>query len=101
MATIDVARNEEGYLLDPSAWSEDVATAIAEEAHIELTPRHFEVIEFCRTDYEKTGKSPGVRRITKAGKIPTKEMYALFPWSVSTLAARAAMSRGTRFPNAG
>ena len=44
-----------------------------------LTDRHWTVIEFCRTDFEAQGDAPTLRRITKVGGVPTKELYQLFP----------------------
>ena len=84
--TIEV--NPEGFLVSPDDWSEEVAHEIASAHGIELTPRHWEVISFCRTDYQQTGKPPGVRRITKFGGIPTREMYQLFPKGPGKLAAK-------------
>lgn len=84
--TIEV--NAEGFLVSPDDWSEEVAQEIASAHGIRLTPRHWEVISFCRNDYQKTGKPPGVRRITKFGGIPTREMYQLFPKGPGKLAAK-------------
>lgn len=86
----NVEVNEEGFLLDPTQWDEAVAEAIAEKEQIALTDRHWDVIRFCRKDFEATGKPPGVRRITKVGGIPTKEMYSLFPGGPGKLAAKLA-----------
>jgi len=80
----------EGFLVDPQTWSPEVAQELANQNQITLTDRHWEVLRFCRTDFEATGKSPGVRRITKVGGIPTKEMYALFPRGPGKLAAKLA-----------
>ena len=85
-----VVLNDEGFLTNPQQWSEAVAARLAGDVGIELTDRHWEVIRFCRDDFEKTGKSPGVRRITKVGGIPTKEVYALFPKGPGKLAAKLA-----------
>jgi tRNA 2-thiouridine synthesizing protein E len=83
-----VQLTEGGFLANASDWTPEVARALAREAGIELTDRHWQVIEFCRADFEKNGEPPGVRRITKVGKIPTKEMYALFPGGPGKLAAK-------------
>ena len=75
-----VQLDEDGFMADPSEWSKDVATALAEEIGITpLTDRHWQVIEFCRSDFEAQGDAPTLRRITNVGGVPTKELYQLFP----------------------
>lgn len=72
--------DEEGYMLNASEWDEDVAAALAEEIGINpLTERHWEVINFCRSDFQVQGDAPTLRRITKVAGVPTKELYQLFP----------------------
>jgi tRNA 2-thiouridine synthesizing protein E len=86
----NVQVNDEGFLVDPAEWSKEVAETLAQDANIQLTDRHWEVIEFCRRDYEENGEAPGVRRITKVGGVPTKEMYKLFPGGPGKLSAKLA-----------
>jgi dissimilatory sulfite reductase related protein len=72
--------NEEGFLTDPKEWDKEIAVELAKEEGIpELTAAHWKVIEFCRQDANGTGKSPTLRRITAAGGVSTKELFALFP----------------------
>jgi TusE/DsrC/DsvC family sulfur relay protein len=80
--------DDEGFLLEPGDWSREVAEVFAQQAGIRLSDRHWEVIEFCRRDFEESGEAPGLRRITKAGGIPTKEIYKLFPGGPGKLAAK-------------
>ncbi len=82
--------NEEGYLVDPDDWAPEVAEALARDAGIELTDRHWQVLNFCRSDYQQNGDAPGLRRITKVGGIPTKELYQLFPGGAGKLSAKLA-----------
>ncbi len=82
--------DSEGFLANADDWTPDVAQTFAAEAGIQLTDRHWQVLTFCREDFAASGKSPGVRRITKVGGIPTKEMYSLFPGGPGKLAARLA-----------
>ena len=85
--TVDV--DQEGFMVDPAAWTEQIAEAIARQNGIEpLTPRHWEVIDFCRSDNEAKGTPPTVRRITKGTGIPTKEMYKLFPKGPGILSSK-------------
>ena len=49
-AGVNVEVTEEGYLVDPSQWTKEVAEEIAKEEGIELTDKHFEVFEYLRKD---------------------------------------------------
>ncbi|MEZ4224848.1 MAG: TusE/DsrC/DsvC family sulfur relay protein [Polyangiaceae bacterium] len=82
--------NGEGFLEDPKDWTPDVAQELAKGSGIQLTERHWDVLRFCRSDWESTGQAPGLRRITKVGGIPTKELYALFPGGPGKLSAKLA-----------
>jgi TusE/DsrC/DsvC family sulfur relay protein len=86
---LTVPTDKEGFLLNPEDWDRTVAVQIAHEEGINpVTPRHWEVIEFCRDDYFRTGESPTLRRITKASGVETKELYALFPKGPAKKVAR-------------
>ena len=81
--------NEEGFLVDSSQWTEEVAREIAAQVGIaELTDRHWQVIKFCREDAEAQGQPPGVRRISKLSGVGMKELYKLFPKGPGKLAAK-------------
>lgn len=72
--------DEEGFLANPADWDKEIAQALAEEIGITpLTEGHWKVIEFSRNDFAEKGEAPTLRRITKEGGIPTKELYQLFP----------------------
>ncbi len=72
--------DEQGFMANYKDWDEKVAEELASEIGITpLTERHWKVIKFCRSDYEAQGDAPTLRRITKVGGVPTKELYKLFP----------------------
>ncbi|MCX6836163.1 MAG: TusE/DsrC/DsvC family sulfur relay protein [candidate division Zixibacteria bacterium] len=73
--------NEEGYLVDPRKWSQDVAAILAkaEEGLDELTTEHWAVINFIREHYLKNDSAPMVRSICKTTGLPLKRIYELFP----------------------
>lgn len=72
--------DEQGFMSNADQWDKAVAEALAAEIGITpLTDRHWQVINFCRTDYQIQGDAPTMRRITKIGGVPTKELYKLFP----------------------
>lgn len=76
----EIEFDEQGFMADYKAWDRDVATELATEIGIEeLSDRHWKVIEFVRSDYQAMGDAPTLRRITKEGGVPTKELYKLFP----------------------
>lgn len=83
-----VQTDAEGFLVNPSEWNREVAAQLAAGCKIELTPRHWDVIDFCRKDFAETGQAPGLRRIMKVGKIPTKDLYKLFPGGPGKLSAK-------------
>ena len=70
--------NDEGYMTDPSQWSKEIATEMAKEEGIELTDKHFEVLEFLRDANEK-GETLTIRRVGKSGITDIKGLYQLFP----------------------
>jgi dissimilatory sulfite reductase related protein len=73
-----VAVNEEGYMTDLSQWSPEIAKELAKESNLELSPRHFEVLEYLQTQY-KNEVPLTIRRVGASGVVDIKEFYALFP----------------------
>jgi dissimilatory sulfite reductase related protein len=91
MANMMVELDKEGFLVDPRAWTPEIAAALAVEEGIDpLTERHWAVINFCRADHERTGEAPTLRRITKESGVETKELYQLFPKGPAKKVARIA-----------
>lgn len=70
--------NEEGYLTDFNQWDEKVGEALAADANISLTPRHWEVIKYLQNE-QKNQVALSIRRIGKSGLVDIKEFYQLFP----------------------
>jgi len=87
---LEIKFNEEGFLLNPAEWSEELAAEIARAEGIDLNPRHWQVVRFMRQDFMASGKSPTIRRITKFGGVTTKELYELFPGGPAKKAAKIA-----------
>lgn len=89
--TLDIKFNEEGFLVNANDWTEDVAKYLAEkEGLMQLTDRHWAVINFMRKEYKENGEVPTIRRLKNAGGVPTKELYELFPSGPAKKAARIA-----------
>jgi tRNA 2-thiouridine synthesizing protein E len=74
--TIDF--NDEGYMTDASQWTKEVAAELAKEEGIELTDKHYEVLEFLRQSHDK-GETLTIRKVGKSGIVDIKGLYQLFP----------------------
>ncbi len=85
-----VAFSEEGYMVDPEAWTPDIAKAIADREGIELSDRHWLVVNFAREVFENEGEAPSLRRITLETDVNTKEFYGLFPGGPGKMACMIA-----------
>lgn len=85
-----------GFLLNVEEWSEAVAQVIAEKEGIELTEKHWDVINYLRDEYlNDGGKQPNMRTIVKAMQeewddksVDTKAIYHLFPVNPDKQASR-------------
>lgn len=78
IAGLNIDQNEEGYLTDSKQWNKEVAAEIAKEEEIELTEKHFELLNFLREKYEE-GLDITIRKVGKSGLIDIKGFYTLFP----------------------
>ena len=78
IAGAQVNVSEEGYLEDMDQWNENIAKEIASEIGIELTDKHFEVLNYL---IEKTeaGEALTIRKVGKSGITDIKGLYKLFP----------------------
>lgn len=85
-----IERNDEGFMVDPNAWTEDIAKALAVEEGLELSDRHWIVINYGRAEFAKNGEAPTLRRITKKTDVSMKEIYQLFPDGPAKRAAKVA-----------
>ncbi|MEW6181387.1 MAG: TusE/DsrC/DsvC family sulfur relay protein [Chloroflexota bacterium] len=87
--TVEV--NDEGFMVNPNEWSEEIAVEIAKEEGIaELTPEHWKIINFCRQSAGTSGKAPTLRQITVGTGVSTKDLFALFPKGPAKKVARIA-----------
>ena len=88
-----------GNLVDPNAWNEDVAKALAaaDDSMGELTQEHMDVLNYLRDEYfNNNGNQPMERVINKdmgkiwGKKISSKDLYRLFPGAPSKQGNRIA-----------
>ena len=70
--------NEEGYLINFSQWDEEVGEALADEANVPLTQRHWEVLKYLQNE-QRNQVALSIRRVGKSGVVDIKEFYQLFP----------------------
>ena len=74
--TVDV--NEEGYFTNPSQWTKEIGAEIAKEEGIDLTDKHYAIIEWLRNKHN-SGEALSIRSINHSGVIDVKTFYQLFP----------------------
>ncbi len=75
-----VSLNEEGFMTNSAEWTKEIAVEMAlQEGISDLTEDHWKVIDFCRSNAEKSGAAPTLRQITKGTGINTKQLFALYP----------------------
>ena len=84
-----------GYLVNAEDWSEDLATKIAAIEKLELTQRHWDVINHLRDEFfNNAGNQPNTRKLVKffeklwGEKIDAKVLYDLFPGDPSKQGGR-------------
>lgn len=77
---------EQGFLVNPADWNEDVAERLAASNNIELNDEHWEIILFIRRYYQQFKHLPNARVFTKAiakelgeEKGNSRYLHKLFP----------------------
>ena len=91
--TIDTTAT--GYLTDISGWSEEFGAHIAEDEGFQMTDRHWDVVNYLRSEFiENGGNQPNTRNMNKGmskiwgEKISSKELFDLFPGGPGKQAGR-------------
>jgi len=84
-----IETNEQGFIGNPDAWSEDFAKAIAEQDGIDLYVDHWELIWYVREYFEENQSIPTMHNVVRSlGKKQArfhdqkdyeKHIYKLFP----------------------
>ena len=87
--------DEEGYLIEPTTWSEEVAQQFASQENIELTENHWDAIQFMREYYAEHQVAPDVRHVTKhlaerLGPDSRNIIFELFPYGYVKQACKIA-----------
>jgi len=76
-----IERTANGYLVDPSQWSEEVMHDMAKEDSVELTEEHVSYIMSAREHYAEYQTVPPIREFAKMHGMDRKAqpLYDLFP----------------------
>ena len=77
-AGVTVDLNQQCYFINPSQWTKEIGIEIAKEEGIELTDKHFAIIEYLRNRFN-SGEALSIRSINHSGVIDVKTFYQLFP----------------------
>ena len=85
MATMNIAGkqveiDEDGFLVNPEDWNEEVVKAFASLEDVsELTEDHWKLIDYLRNYYKQFGIAPMIRKMCKDTGFTLKQIYDLFP----------------------
>ena len=91
----EVETTDTGFLVNLEDWNEDIAKVIAAQEEIELTERHWDVINYLRDEFINNKENqPNTRNMIKdmgklwGEKIDSKALFDLFPGNPSKQAGR-------------
>lgn len=77
---VEIELDEDGFIVEPDLWNEDVAKAFAAtEGIAELTDDHWKVINYLRDYYKQFQIAPMIRKLCKETGFSLKYIYELFP----------------------
>lgn len=90
----ELETDAEGYLLEPD-YSDEIVSVIAASENIELTPNHWQVINYLRDQYREHGHTPNFRNMLKDiqefwPEAESKSLYDLFPTGPAKQGAKVA-----------
>ncbi|MGD2117027.1 MAG: TusE/DsrC/DsvC family sulfur relay protein [Chromatiales bacterium] len=98
-----VAVDEEGFLLNVDDWQREMVADIARSVGIEMTDRHWEVVDYIRDYFEANHAVPELRTFLKHLRekydqqtATRKYVYSLFPYGFGQQACKIAGMRKPR-----
>ena len=99
----EIARDEEGFLQNPSDWDRALAYELAAQERIELSAEHWAVIDFIRDFFEQYQTVPETRALLKYLRAQLgpqhatrKYIHILFPYGYGQQACKIAGMRKPR-----
>lgn len=87
--------DEEGYLIEPQDWNEDIARQFAAQENISLTSDHWDAIRFMRDYFADHQIAPDARHVMKhlaerLGPESRNALFELFPYGYVKQACKIA-----------
>lgn len=87
--------DEEGYLIDPQDWNEELAREFALKENIQLTADHWDAIHYMRDYYAEHQIAPDARYVIKhlaerMGPDSRNALFELFPYGYVKQACKIA-----------
>jgi tRNA 2-thiouridine synthesizing protein E len=100
-ASLEPLLDADGYLVDPRAWTEDIALALARRERLELTEDHWDVLRFMRAYYEDHQIAADARFVMRhlmqrLGPAARNRLFELFPYGYPGQACKIAGMRRPR-----
>jgi tRNA 2-thiouridine synthesizing protein E len=95
---IQVERDQEGYLVDPETWDDEIARELAAQERLELTDASWSVLHFMREYWREHQVAPDVRHVLgfmsgEQGvdkKVAKDRLFQLFPYGYVQQACKVA-----------
>ena len=91
----EVSTTDTGFLTNLEDWNKEIAAEIAKQENIELSDKHWDVINYLREEFINNKENqPNTRAMVKdlgklwGEKIDTKALFDLFPGNPSKQAGR-------------
>ncbi len=85
----EVEVNADGYLKNMKDWTPELAQEIASKENIQLTEKHFEVLNWLRTKQAESVPL-SIRKVGNSGIVDIKQFYALFPGGPLKISSKVA-----------
>jgi tRNA 2-thiouridine synthesizing protein E len=83
--------DNDGFMLDPELWNDEVARAIANDEGIdEMTEDHWKIVNFIRDYWKEHDLAPAVRLICKKLDVGVRQIYKLYTSGPARGACRVA-----------
>ncbi|HQT93881.1 MAG: sulfurtransferase TusE [Acidobacteria bacterium 21-70-11] len=77
---VSIEVDEDGFMLEPEKWNEDVAKALATTEGVnELNEEHWKLVHYLRNYFLQFGVAPMIRKLCKETGYDLKKVYELFP----------------------
>jgi len=94
IAGVELETDAEGYLLEPD-YNDETVNVIAAAEGIELTPAHWQIVNYLREQYREHGHTPNFRNMLKEvqafwPEADSKALYDLFPIGPAKQGAKVA-----------